>query len=280
MVRAIRIQTVLKLGLLLGLSACTQNQPLIESQPTQLLRLGVARTNDLGQPRLRLKRTISTSPGLPGTTDFLYDRQGRQSGFVYLGDTAKFTYDANDRITNILFAYATRDNITGEQTVFTYDDAQRQVRTTLSLLTTINGQYTPLRAIKTASYTMDDQNQPVRFTDVSPQSGASSAYEQTFASGNLARTVSQSGNSDRTASDYTYDDRLNPFMGLIGPGVGDMRRFSRNNVLKLSMIDKLGTSSEGQPRDIYSIQYEFNEQGLPTRAVSPGVVLRYEYESY
>ena len=280
MFQSTRILRVLKLGLLLGLSACTQNQPLVEPEQPQLLRLGAARTDDPNQPRLRLKRTISTSPGLPGTTDFLYDQQGRQSGYVYLGDTARFTYDANDRITSILYAYVTRENVTGEQTVFTYDNAQRQVRTTLSLLTTVNGQYTPLRAIKTSTYTMDDQNQPIRFTDTSPQSGGSSAYEQTFASGNLTRTLSQSGSSDRLASDYTYDNRLNPFLGLIGPGVGDMRRFSRNNVLKLSMIDHFGTPSQGQPRDVYSVQYEFNEQGLPTRATSPGVVLRYEYESY
>jgi hypothetical protein len=280
MVHPTRILTVLGLSLLLGVSACTEKQPVEDPQQPQLLRLGAARLNDPDQPRLRLKRTISTSPGLPGTTEFLYDQQGRQSGYVYLGDTAKFTYDADDRITNILLAYLTRDNITGEQTVFTYDNAQRQVRATLSLLTTVNGQYTPLRSIKISTYSLDDKNQPVSFTDTAPQSGGSSVYEQTFDSGNMTRSVSQSGSSNQVASDFTYDNRLNPFFGLIGPGIGDMRRFSRNNVLKLSMIDKFGSPSQGQPRDIYSIQYEFNEQGLPTRAVSPGVVLRYEYERF
>ncbi|RYC69846.1 hypothetical protein [Spirosoma sordidisoli] len=280
MVHITRSLTGLTISLFLGLSACTQNQSLVEPEPPQLLRLGATRTNDPGQPRLRLKRTVSTSPGLPGITEFLYDQQGRQSGYVYLGDTATFTYDANDRITSILYSYTTRENVTGEQTIFAYDDAQREVRATLSLLTTINGQYAPLRAIKTSVYRMDGQNQPIGFTDTSPQSGASSAYEQTFAGGNLSRTISQAGSSSRVASDFTYDNRSNPFFGLIGPGIGDMRRFSRNNVLKLSMIDNFGSPTQAQPRDVYTIQYEFNEQGLPTRAVSPGVVLRYEYESY
>lgn len=283
MLHARRIWTGLQLGLLLGLGACTQNQPLLETEPPQqpqLLRLGAARATDSGQPRLRLKRTLSTSPGLPGTTEFLYDQQGRQSGYVYLGDTVRFTYDADDRITRIRSRYTTQSDITGEQTEFSYDEAGRQVRATLSLLTTINGQYTPLRAIKTSTYTMDEQNQPIRFTDSSPQSSSSTAYEQTFASGNMTRSVSQANNSDKVASDYSYDSRLNPFYGLIGPGVGDMRRFSRNNVLKLVMIDQFGSASPAQPRDVYSIQYEFNEQGLPTRAVSPGVILRYEYESF
>lgn len=281
MVHATRIRTGLQLGLLLGLSACTQNQPDPQpSQQPQLLRLGEARANDPNQPRLRLKRTFSTSPGLPGTTEFLYDQQGRQSGYVYLGDTARFTYDANDRITRIQSSYTTQSNITGEQTEFSYDDAGRQVRATLSLLTTVNGQYTPLRVIKTSTYTMDDQNQPIRFNDSSPQSGGSTSYEQTFANGNMTRSVSQANNSDKVASDYTYDNRLNPFYGLIGPGVGDMRRFSRNNVLKLAIIDQFGSPSPAQPRDAYSIQYEFNEEGLPTRAVSPGVILRYEYERF
>ncbi|GAB3752399.1 hypothetical protein [Spirosoma pomorum] len=280
MFHAARILTILGLSLLAGLSACTENQSVNEPEQPQLLRLGAARLNDPSQPRIRLKRTISTSPGLPGTTDFLYDKQGRQSGYVYLGDTAKFTYDANDRVTNIRYTYVTRDNITGEQTAFTYDDALRQIRTTVSLLTTTNGQYTPLRTITTSAYTLDAQNQPVSFTNTSPQTSASSSYEQTFAGGNMTRSISQSGSSYRTASDFTYDNRLNPFFGLIAPGVGDMRRFSRNNVTKLSMIDNFGASTQAQPRDIYTIQYEFNEQGLPTRAVSPGVVLRYEYESF
>ena len=46
------------------------------------------------------------------------------------------------------------------------------------------------------------------------------------------------------------------------------------------MIDQFGSTTQSQPREVYSIQYEFNEQGLPTQAVSTGVVLRYEYESH
>lgn len=281
MLHTTRFLMGLGLSLLLSLSACTKTEEVLEEPEQPLLRLGASRLNEPGQPRLRLKRTTSTSPGFPGTTEFLYDQKGRQSAYVYLGDTARFTYDANDRITSILFAYKTTVDITGEQTLFEYDDAQRQVRTTNSLLITINGQYTPRNAIEKATYTMDSQNQPISFVRMSPQTLASTTNEQSFTDGNLTRSVQQSSSSSyRYALDFAYDNRPNPYFGLIGPGVTDMRRFSRNNVAKATMIDNFGTPTQGLPRDQYTIQYEYNEQGLPTRAVAPGMVLRFEYESY
>lgn len=251
-------------GLLIGLSACTDH-----------------RLTEPGQPRLRLKRTISTSPGFPGTTEFLYDSQGRQAAYIYLGDRATFSYDASNRVSSILFPYVTTVDITGEQTVFTYDDTQRQVRATNSLLITVNGQYTPRNPIKTSIYTFDTQKQPTSLVESTPTSTFISTTEYSFSAGNLARTVSQStASASRTAFDYSYDSHPNPFYGLIGPGVTDARRFSRNNVIKLTVTDNLGTPMQSQPRDQYTIQYEYNAQGLPTRAVTLNTELRFEYENY
>lgn len=260
----VRILAGLLLSLLLSLSACTDH-----------------RLNEPGQPRLRLKRTISTSPGFPGTTEFVYDPQGRQAAYVYLGDRATFSYDANNRVSNILFPYVTTVDITGEQTVFTYDDAQRQVRATNSLLITVNGQYTPRNPIKTSVYNFDTQNLPTSLVESTPISTIVATTEFSFSAGNLARTVSQStASANRTASDYSYDSHPNPFFGLIGPGVTDARRFSRNNVVKLTTTTNLGTPTQSQPQDQYTIQYEYNAQGLPIRAITSNTELRFEYESY
>lgn len=247
--------------LLLGLNACTDHRP-----------------NEPAPARLRLKRTISNSPGFPGTTEFLYDTQGRQAAFIYLGDTARFTYEAANRLSSILFAYKTVVDVTGEQTTFTYDDAQRQVRSTLVDLITVNGQYTPRNPLKTSIYTFDGTtNLPVTLVESTPYSPGSSRVDYQSGGGNLTRsTAKPASQNGQTIFAYTYDSHPNPFNGLIGPGITDARRFSTNNVVR--MVVTSGTEMPTQSET--NTQYEYNAQGLPTRAVSGMFELRYEYETY
>lgn len=262
-----RTSLLVVVSLLVGLAACTDHL-----QPTE--------PTSQPQTRLRLKRTVSTSPGFPGTTEFVYDQQGRQTAFIYLGDRADFTYNAASRLSSILFAYQTTVDITGEQTLFSYNDAQRQVRSTLSLLTTVNGQYTPSSQLKTSTYTFDTSfNKPVSLVDSSRNPATVSTTTYTFTGDNLTRTRNQSSSQpNQTAFDYSYDDKPNPFYGLIGPGITDARRFSRNNVAKTVVTNGLGTATESQSQ--LMIQYEYNAQGLPTRAVAGPTQLTYEYETY
>lgn len=263
MITITRALVGLALMLLVGLAGCLDHRLNGTDQPSQ--------------PRLRLKRTTSTSPGFPGVTEFVYDQQGRQAAFIYVGDRATFTYDANGRLNKILYAYQTTVAITGEQTIVTYDDAQRQVRAALSNLITVNGQYTPQTLLKTSTYTYDaQQNLPTTLVESTPTPATVSTTEFSFAGGNLVRTIGQTaGQTNRTTFDYSYDGQTNPFYGLIGPGITDARRFSRNNVVKTVV-----TSSNGGGQSQLMIQYEYNAQGFPTSATAGNTELRYEYETY
>ena len=79
---------------------------------------------------------------------------------------------------------------------------------------------------------------------------------------------------------YEYDDKINPFFGSNDPNIGDiadLKRFSRNNVTKVTI-----TSVSGLDDKTIVYAYEYNQQGLPMKRITQGSneVINYTYESY
>ena len=78
---------------------------------------------------------------------------------------------------------------------------------------------------------------------------------------------------------FEYDGKSNPFFGLPDPDILETRRYSRNNVT-ISTITNFGYTNP-----ITNYQYEYNQQGLPTKITvknnqGPDEVGFYTYESY
>ena len=81
---------------------------------------------------------------------------------------------------------------------------------------------------------------------------------------------------------YEYDDKINPFYLSIDPQIDDIARFSRNNVIKKTAY---WYPSNSIPAQQYSYEYEYNQQGLPSKQVLKQsskvlAVYTYTYESY
>ena len=77
---------------------------------------------------------------------------------------------------------------------------------------------------------------------------------------------------------YEYDDKINPCFGLTDPGLDDLQRFSRNNVVKKTSIDPNGNTTS-----VVSYIYEYNAQNLPTKRTTTqggSELITYTYESY
>ncbi|GAB4018539.1 hypothetical protein [Spirosoma koreense] len=77
---------------------------------------------------------------------------------------------------------------------------------------------------------------------------------------------------------YVYDDKINPFFGMLDPDLSDVELFSRNNVTRIDY-----TSRQSQPSYMKTYAYDYNAQGLPIRRTTiqgGNEVITYTYETY
>lgn len=93
---------------------------------------------------------------------------------------------------------------------------------------------------------------------------------------NITTANSVSGRTVLLFGKLEYDDKLNPFFGLMDPNIDPIQQFSRNNRVKFT--DNLTNT-------VTTYVYEYNQQGLPikrtaTRNENTLEVLTYTYESY
>ena len=216
--------------------------------------------------RLRLKSTNnSNSTSLPFSTEYTYGSNNRVSSFTTtLGSKAVFSYDDQNRYSRFNYYYKLTDESNGETTRFIYNsgDAGFSQNTDFIKNGVNNGNLLPV------VYKLDGNSRLVSKTTSSSPANASETY--TYTGDNITTVVSVSGPSTTTTK-YEYDDKPNPYYGLIAPDIGDIRRFSRNNTTK---IINGAVSTE--------YVYEYNAQGLSTKiSAKDGTVLtRLTYESY
>ena len=225
-------------------------------------------TDHLSRPaspqRLRLKTTTSTFDGTTTQTSFEYDAQNRQVAYSQGDVRGTITYDAQGQYQQI---DETRPNgVT--RTRFTYQSSAqgREVTAIVYGVTPVNGRELE-SLIETRTYNFDANNQLTRSSYTAGELiGASTTFTTYSYTGTNVTTVEAGSNRTVYTYLYEFDDKLNPYYGLIGPGIDEVRRFSRNNPIKYTPVPSAGNT--------YS--YEYNVQGLPTRIDNTTLT----YESY
>ncbi len=212
--------------------------------------------------RLRLKTT--TSANFDGTTtqnSFTYDAQNRLIAYSEGNDTrGTITYNAQNQYQRIDFV---RGSAT-YRTDFTYQTFAGGSRSVTAVTNQVfqNG-VTGLADTRT--YSFDANNRLTRSSYApagsTPIGETISIY--TYTGENITQVQA---NAIRTVATYLYefDDKPNPFYGLVGAGIDEVRRYSRNNLVKYTPV----------PSASYIYSYEYNAQGLPTKI--DNVTLTYE----
>lgn len=124
---------------------------------------------------------------------------------------------------------------------------------------------------------MDGQNNPLSQYNTPILTGGQDIVYSSYSylNGNITKEGNQScGRCSLSTITYQFDDKPNPFYGLIGPGITEVRRSSRNNVVRSFY------AFAPQPDQETLLSYEYNAQGYPTKATSSGGEVRFEYKRY
>jgi hypothetical protein len=218
---------------------------------------------------MRLKTTNNINfGGFPFSTTYTYDANNRVAYFTTsIGSQGVFQYDAQGRYRLLDYFPNAADTQNGDETSFIYNTNDNGMRVLTGGL--VNGSYTTTRE---TLYYLADANKRI----TSYNNGGSSNYagETYYYTGdNITRIDVISGHSVEVFL-YEYDSNPNPYYGLIAPDIGAVRRFSRNNVTKIT------NQTTGKVNAVYT--YTYNGSGLPITlqdSNSSGQV-HYTYESY
>lgn len=241
----------------------------------------------LSPARLRLKSYTSGS----ATTTYTYDNQNKVATIASPdGSLGVFSYDAPDKQFVYFYEYP--------------DPADRSKgRTTLYPVDFQPNIYTPgayfnigyqLFTVNPASLNIPDANRYAdkRFnysfdaskrlsgyytSDGSDNASSRSGSGYTYTGENITGQTSAAGRTTFPSGAYQYDDKVNPFFGLMDPGVDPALRYSRNNRVRAEFTGR------GYPDELRTYTYEYNAQGLPTKRTESGArteVTTFTYEPY
>ncbi|GAB4004722.1 hypothetical protein GCM10028808_02930 [Spirosoma migulaei] len=258
---------VIALGFLVSLFACSDH------------RLG----GSLSPVRLRLK----TVAGGGLNTTYTYDSQNRLAsiskadgslGIISYGDP-DHKYSANG-LDNTLFVQLPNpaDQTTGAITLYPRNlDGTTFSATKYSLVNSRPGNY----RFQNYQYTFDANRHISTIYSVDPNVNPSGDFFTfTYTGENITRGAYSyvGGHFNAGVFAYEYDDKINPFFGLLDPDIDPLDRFSRNNRVKSS-------SSSFSNTPVTTYEYEYSSQGLPTKRTTKQdgtivSVLTYTYESY
>lgn len=240
---------LLSMFLMCSLLACTDYDPRL-----------------LSPSRLRLKTTTNVnSASFPFSTEYRYDANNRVISFTTSMSTrCVFTYDEQNRYERFDYFYRLADEANGETTRFVYNPINNDFTRSTNFIKNGNS----AGGLPSVSYTLDENKRLTSTVTGGAAVRVSETYRYT--GDNITSVEYTSDKSSRTTT-YEYDDKLNPYRNLIAPDVGEIRRFSRNNVTKITN----GTATS-------EYVYEYNEQRLPTKmSTKDGVErTRFTYESY
>lgn len=238
--------------------------------------------------KYRIKRIVYEGMWAIGaTTEFEYGSNGKVSQARYVGHDfgrgapkGLFTYNASNQLTgyDYQYPYADSQGFTGERTAFSYNPQSNgpgQPTATILFAQTdfVKPDGTHQLLKHTTSALINNVVSTVR-TEAITVGSTATTDQYTFEAANLTTIKTVIGQDQYET--YAFDDKPNPFLGLFGPDVTPVRRYSRNNMTKATV-----TYPSGSVRT-YTINYTYNEQGLPVTAEWPdtSLRLRFEYEAY
>ncbi|MVM32666.1 hypothetical protein GO755_21675 [Spirosoma sp. HMF4905] len=225
--------------------------------------------------RFRIKkiRTTYADANATGTANtYNYDGNGRLANYVgYYGnsslpsDSTIISYDTQGRIQGILHEswYAYR-SVWRPIVSYTYEyDMSGNISVIKEYF--INVLPTSPSLVKEFQLAYGDTKFPVKVTsDFWDSSGfklGQSVEQYTYNGGNIVKVEKSENQSANVTTTFQYDDKPNPYYGLI-TGEPDIRMFSMNNAV---------TSDK---------QYMYDSNGLLTKVVTTTATTEYEYEAY
>ena len=251
---------LIALGLAMSLLACTDH------------RLGGA----LSPAQLRLK-TITGS--LNNT--YSYDSQNRLATIAKpTGGLVVFAYDDVRKYAEYKQYDNAADQTSGTRITFPYSFPNQDFSTTIyTFSSTIPNYYNPVDEVR---YTVDPLL-PSHLRSVTRyfMSTQRDVRVYDYRGDNITKGTFSTGRISLGDKAYEYDDKINPFFGSTDPDLDDIQRFSRNNVVKIT--SSYPPIAGGYADQVVTYQYEYNQQGLPTkRTTTQGGtdITSYVYESY
>lgn len=235
----------------------------------------------------RLKTTnVVVRGGAPSLTEYGYDAQNR----LILsrranGPSRSFSYDAQNRYQSSEYTppsgAVSPDNVV-QRTRFMYESASKNF---------VAETYVVQNGIETlflrSYYTVDANNDVTQIRKTDPQGNLVRLYRYEYTGHNITtEIVGEEGKVGPGRGAlfyfYTYDDKPNPYYGLVGPNNdlteadnnAGVRRFSQNNVTRLSFTT-----------DVTNSYYTYNSLGLPVSVKDSAfqslrAQTTFSYESY
>lgn len=250
--------------------------------------------------RLRLKQVVGTAPdGSPINTTYTYDSLNRLSSIQRRdGSLSLISYNNPDKLLLFYVDYPkANDRSFGSVTLYPYDLRQNErsvVVGNMYFFSTgplgfdLNSSLASL-ALKTHytdfTYSFDVKKHLIHYRQSVPPAGVEldrSTYEYTHENITSVAQSSFDVTSGRlrsqTSSLLEYDDKPNPYYGLLDTTIDPQLRFSTNNVIKNAL------TSSAAPSTLEVYKYEYNQQGLPIKSTldrsGKSYITNYTYESY
>lgn len=225
-------------------------------------------TTPTGPQRFRLKRTVFSAATLPSNsvTTYNYNNSGKLASIISAAgsDSTQYTlvYNSQGQLAsregrNTLFGqvrllrntyeYDATGNLT---TIKSYSDLNQNAGS-LALIGTIQIEYNADRLPQTVTSTAEGVTQTATYT---------------YGNGNIVRIDYSASSSGQPASSstFTYDDKRNPYYGLIGSLTGIVDIINRSNIIEPN------------------VNYQYDSNGLLISRATSRLSARttFEYETY
>ena len=253
------------------------------------LTLASCSDHRLGGPQSPVRLRLKSFTEGANTTTYTYDSQNRVATIARPdGSMGVFSYDDPKQQTIYFYEYPDpADRSKGRTTLYPFD-LQPNIYTPgayiligkqtgtvdPAVITIINSRNA---FDKLYNYSFDTNKRLTVYYTSSGSDDATSRFGSgyTYTGENITGSTGFSGRTTSPVSVIGFDDKLNPFFGLMDPDVDPALRYSRNNPVKSEL--------SGYPDFLRSYTYEYNAQGLPTKRTQTAggtVVTTFAYEAY
>ncbi|GAB3787396.1 hypothetical protein GCM10028818_52300 [Spirosoma horti] len=237
--------------------------------------------------------------GSPINTTYSYDSLNRLSSIQRSdGSLSLISYNNPDKLLLFYVDYPNpADRTSGSVTLYPYDLGQssRSVVVGNAYFFSAGAQGFDLSSTlaslnlkthyKDVTYALDATKHLLRYSQSVPPGGAElERSEYGYTQENITSVVQSSFDvssgklRSQTSFVLAYDDKHNPYFGLLDTALDPRLRFSANNVL----TNTLTSSAAPSFNDVY--RYEYNQQGLPIKSSlersGTTYTTTYTYESY